>query len=500
MDTEGWTRRRFVAVAGAAAAGLVGPQTLLAGPRARLGATAASADTPRFVSAPDLDPPLITVETPAQGTSSGLVFVAPFPLAPSPTGQFGGMIVDDAGEPYWFHPSPIDRTVMGLRVQMYKKAPVLTWYEGKTPPAYGGVFVIADSSYREIARIKAANGYQGDVHEFVITSRGTALIAIYSEVVVDLTAFGGAADSKVVEGIVQELALPSGRLLFEWHSLPHVPFEDSFQPQVTPQGNIDYFHLNSIGVDTDGGLLISARNTSTIYKLDRKTGQVRWRLGGKQSDFRLGSGAQFEYQHDARRHADGTLTLFDNGASAPGPGGAVETTSRPIRLQLDMAAMTATLAGEYPPPTPRSAFAMGNLQQLPDGGAFVGWGTDGSFSEIGPDGTPRVDARFAPGTATYRAFRHQWHGRPRTLPSVVVAADANGSPTAYVSWNGATDVAGWRLRTGASPTTLKAVTVARRTGFETAIPVPTPAKFVAVDGLDAAGAKLAGSKAQLVAL
>ena len=498
MDTERWTRRRFVAVAGTAAAGLVAPRALRAQPRVRLGGAAAVADTPRFVSAPDLDPPLITVETAAQDASSGLVFVAPFPLGATPTGQYGGMIVDDAGEPYWFHPSPLDRTVMGLRVQTYKRAPVLTWYEGKTPPAYGGVFVIADSSYREIARIKGANGYEGDVHEFVITSRGTALIAIYNEVVVDLTPFGGAPGSRVVEGIVQELSLPKGRLLFEWHSLAHVPFDESYMTAVTPQGNIDYFHLNSIGVDTDGNLIVSARNTSTIYKLDRKSGQVIWRLGGKKSDFQQGPGAQFEFQHDARRHADGTLTLFDNGASAPGPAGAVETMSRPIRLELETSAMTARLVGEYLPPTPRLAFAMGNLQQLPNGGAFVGWGTDGSFSELGPDGTTRLDARFAAGTATYRAFRHEWHGRPRTLPSVVVAADANGSPTAYVSWNGATDVAEWRLRTGASPTTLKAVAVARRTGFETAIPVPSPVKFVAVDGLDATGATLAGSKPLLV--
>jgi hypothetical protein len=478
------------------ATGLVAPRALRAQPpRLRASGGEATGGAVRYLSAPSLEPPLITVAQPAQGAASGLVFVAPFPIGNAPTGQYGGMIVDDAGEPYWFHPSPIDRTVMGLRVQTYKNAPVLTWYEGKTPPAYGGVFVIADNTYRELARIGAAHGYQGDVHEFVITSRGTALIAIYSEVVVDLTPFGGAAGSKVVEGIVQELALPSGRLLFEWHSLAHVPFDESYRTDPTAQGNIDYFHLNSIGVDTDGNLLVSSRHTSTVYKVDRKSGNVIWRLGGKKSDFQLGPGARFDFQHDARGHADGTLTLFDNGATGPGPG-AVEPMSRPIRLALDTTAMTATLVREYLPSTPRLTVAMGNLQTLPDGGSFVGWGTDGSFSEIGPDGITRLDARFDHGTATYRAFRNHWHGRPKTPPSLAVAPDTNGSPTAYVSWNGATDVAEWRLRAGASASTLKTVALVPRKGFETPIPVPTTARFVAVDAIDATGAKLGSSKPQ----
>jgi len=495
-DSERWTRRRFVAVAGSAAAGLLVKPALRASAQTPLrtdGGGAAAADTPRYLSAPDLEPPAITIEQAAAGTNAGQIFVAPFSLATQPTGQYGAMIVDDAGEPYWFYPTPQARTVMDLRVQTYKGAPVLTWYEGKTPPAYGGVFMIADASYRRLARVKGGHGYQGDVHEFILTSRGTALIAIYNEVTADLSSVGGPVDGKLVEGIVQELAIPSGRVLFEWHSLDHVPLDESYRTAETPQGNVDYFHLNSIGVDVDGNLLVSARHTSTVYKLDRRSGEVLWRLGGKMSDFQLGAGARFDFQHDARGHADGTLTVFDNGATGPGAM-AVEPLSRPMRLMLDPAAMTATLVAEYLSSTPRLTIAMGNLQTLPDGAAFVGWGTDGSFSEIGPDGTTRLDARFDPGTATYRAFRNQWHGRPKTLPAVAVAASSGGAPTAYVSWNGATEVAQWRLRAGSSPTTLKTVAVSPRNGFETSIPVPAGAKLVAVDALDSSGTVLATSK------
>ena len=83
---------------------------------------------------------------------------------------------------------------------------------------------------------------------------------------------------------------------------------------------------------------------------------------------------------------------------------------------------------------------MGNLEQLPDGGAFVGWGTAGAFTEFAPDGTVRFDAALADGSVTYRAFRASWVGRPAEPPKVAITRDAGGA-VAHVSWNGATEVA-----------------------------------------------------------
>ena len=99
------------------------------------------------------------------------------------------------------------------------------------------------------------------------------------------------------------------------------PLTETNMPQVTTAGNVDYFHLNSIGVDLDGDLLVSARHTSTVYKVDRKTGadQVAARRQAAATSS-SGPGAAFNYQHDVRRHADGTLTIFDNGAALPGAG------------------------------------------------------------------------------------------------------------------------------------------------------------------------------------
>jgi Arylsulfotransferase (ASST) len=487
------TRRQFVGTAGAALAVLAAAPSAL-GARTRLGSPDASRRTNgafgTYLSRPDLQPPIVRVAT--QGRPSpGLVFVAPFELAAatdsgSPAAQYGGLIIDNAGHPVWFRPTKEGLTTIDLRVQRYRGRPVLTWYEGKVLGGYGGEFVIADDTYRVIARVRAGNGYRADLHECLLTRRGTALITIYNQLTTDLTSIGGPVNGELVEGVVQELELPSGRVLFEWHSLDHVAPTESYATAVTAAGNVDYFHLNSIGVDYDGHLLVSARNTSAVYKISRTTGQLIWRLGGKVSDFEMGPGTTFSWQHDARRHPDRTLTLFDNAAFAPGPNGADKPSSRPIRLALDMAAMTATLTEEYPSGMPRSAFAMGNMQQLPDRGAFVGWGTEGSFSEIDTHGATRFDGRFDPGIATYRAYRSRWTGRPATKPDLVTRVGFDGEEYAYVSWNGATEVTGWRLLAGTDPDQLGHVRTVARGGFETAISLrDTRGTTIAVAALDA---------------
>src|SRR6266542_1348901 len=121
----------------------------------------------------------------------------------------------------------------------------------------------------------------------------------YHAVPYDLSSVGGPVDGKVFDGIVQEIDVATGRVLFEWHSLDHVPLTDSYQPlPSSPGAPWDYFHINSINLDSDQNLLISARHTWAIYKIDRRTGDVIWRLGGKESDFALGPGAAFAWQHD----------------------------------------------------------------------------------------------------------------------------------------------------------------------------------------------------------
>ena len=194
---------------------------------------------------------------------------------------------------------------------------MLTWWVGHHGGYGQGEYVIADRAYNEITRVRVGNGYEGDHHEFLITPEDIALFTVCSEVPIVLSPFGGPEDAVVLDGIAQEVDIETGEVCFEWHSLDHVGVEEShYQPSPDLNWGFDYFHINSIDLYPDRYLTISARSTSAVYKVDRATGEVVWRLVGKESDFEMGEGTRTAFQHDARRHPDNTITIFDNAAAS----------------------------------------------------------------------------------------------------------------------------------------------------------------------------------------
>jgi len=215
------------------------------------------------------------VDTPAHDTAEGYIFVAP-KTDPAYKGavQNGPMILDDSGEVVWFRPMQgEDVRAMDFKVQRYRGEPVITYYQGVGTTYGRGEYVILDSSYREVTRVRAGNGYVGDHHEVLITPEDTALLTIYSPVSWDLSSVGGPENGAVLDGIAQEIDIETGEVLFEWHSLDHVGIENTYR--VLPeneQAPFDYFHINSIDLDLDDNLLVSSRTTFAIYKIDRKTG------------------------------------------------------------------------------------------------------------------------------------------------------------------------------------------------------------------------------------
>jgi Arylsulfotransferase (ASST) len=436
---------------------------------------AQSRESLRFRSAPDLRPPAITVRKRGRGTAPGRIFLTPMKGA----GQDGPMIVDDDGSLVWFRRLGGGRVASDLRVQSYRGEPVLTWWEGRLVGGGGsGEYVIADTSYETVARVRAKRGLAGDLHEFLLTREGTALFTIYR------SARGG----RVVDCLIQEVDVATGELVFEWSSLDHVPLRHSYKERSRKPW--DYFHLNSIDVDSDGDLLVSARNTHAIYKLDRRTGRIVWTLGGKASDFRMGRGTQFAWAHDARRQPDGTITIFDNAARP-----IVRDESRGLVLAVDTERRRVRLRRAYRHPRALLAPVQAGLQRLPNGNVFIGLGSTGYFSEHGAGGAVRFDARFSDDeNGSYRAYRFPWTARPAAPPDVA-ARRRDGGVTVYASWNGATEVARWRVLAGASADALEPAVTARRKGFETAVSVRTGAPFVAVEALDASGAVLGTSRA-----
>jgi hypothetical protein len=490
-----FTRRRFLQAAGGAAAWVALGGMLGCDPVPRARATAASAPAGQawnFRSRPDLHPPVIEVIKQARDTAPGYIFIAPKngPEEAGP-GQDGCMIVDNDGQPVWLRLlQKEDMDVMNFRAQTYKGERVLTWWEG-VHTGYGqGEYVIFDHSYREIARFGAANGYEGDHHEFLITPEDTALITIYSKVPMDLSGVGGPVDGLVLDGIVQELDIQSGKLIFEWHSLDHIGLEESmYEPSAELKGAFDYFHINSIDPMPGGYLLISARRTSAVYKVDRKTGEIIWRLGGKYSDFDMGAGVRTALQHDARYNSDGTITIFDNGNV-----NRVDQ-SRGIVIEVDEDKMSATLVREYTHPDRLLSDTQGNVQVLPNGNVFVGWGSAPFFSEFDHHGRLLFHAAFPTEDETYRAFRFKWYGQPTDDPAVAAESGPEDRVTIYASWNGATEVTTWQVLAGSAPDQLEPIASAPRQGFETVITVRTTEPYVGLQAVNGSGKVLGTSKA-----
>ena len=215
-----------------------------------------------------------------------------------------------------------------------------------------------------------------------------------------------------------------------------------------------------------------------------------WRLGGKRSDYTMGAGVRFAWQHDARRQPDGTVTLYDNVSDEE----AKNRSSRVVVLRLDDDSRQAALVRSYEHPGDLLATTQGNAQFLSGGHVFVGWGAQPYFTEFARGGRVLFDGRFgAEGTDSYRAYRLEWAGRPAEDPAVALERGDAGRHVAYVSWNGATEVARWQVLAGANAQQLQPITGVARDGFETAVPFETHAAVVQVRALDARGAVLGTS-------
>ena len=273
----------------------------------------------RYVSRPDLHPPTLKVSTSAASRAAGNLFVAPIVgpgQRPPLRGQFGPTIYDDSGQLVWHGPVPRGQEAFNFRVQSYQGAPVLTWWQGKLSfLGFGfGENIVMDGSYHVLAHVRAGNGYHADLHEFTIDPQGYGWLTAYAPVTVTVGGRHHRHSIAVLDSVVQRIDIRTGTVVFEWHALGHIPLRESYvkRPLGLPW---DAYHVNSIEVDSAGNFFISARNTWAAYLVSGRSGRILWRLGGKRSDYRMGRGTRFAWQHDAHRQADGSVTIFDDEAA-----------------------------------------------------------------------------------------------------------------------------------------------------------------------------------------
>jgi hypothetical protein len=433
----------------------------------------------RYLSAPGLNPSRLTVRTPARRDATpGDFFLAPYQGEGSP----GPMIVDQAGQLVWFHPLASEQQATNFGVQRYRGRPALVWWQGRIVEAgFGrGEDVIYDGSYRHVASVRAGNGYAADLHVVQLTPQGTAWIDAFAPVEEDLTAVGGASRAILTDSVVQEVDIATGLVMWEWHALGHLPLAESQSALATGGYPWDYAHVNSVDPGADGDVLVSARGTWAVYDVDIHSGGVRWRLGGKSSSFRLGTGAVFYWQHDARFQGAGRISLFDNGSEPP-----EEKQSRGIVLSLSPKTHSVSLVSQLVNPS-RTLLSnsQGSMSELEGGNWLVGYGRLPDLTEFGPDGSVLFDATLGRGVQDFSVSLSRWEGRPRTQPSLIARRLGPGRVEAHVSWNGATEVRSWRVLAGRAPRELTSVATVPRSGFETAIVTRAGASYLAVQALD----------------
>jgi Arylsulfotransferase (ASST) len=457
-------------------------------------------DVQHYSSAPTLTPSTVTITTPAQpGAAPGDFFLAPYQADGSP----GPMIVDQRGNLVWFHPLPAGDEASDFGVQRYEGKPVLVWWQGRIlQVGFGqGEDLIFNSSYQHVATVFAGNGYHADLHEIRITPEGTAWIDAFDPIQANLSSVHRSANAVLEDSIIQEIDIKTGLVMWEWHALGHIPIAESNNPPPSESTYPwDYIHVNSVspgptgqeagaGADQAGDVLLSARNSWTLYDVDLLTGAIRWRLGGAHSNFKLAVGTRFYWQHDAEWQPGGLISLFDNGSDPP-----KEKQSRGLLLDPNASSHTVTLARQFTNPSKTLlAESQGDTLRLPGGNWLMGYGRLPDFTEYAPSGHVLFDATLGPEVQDFRTYFSAWSAQAPGAPAVVAQPTASGL-TVAVSWNGATEVASWRVLAGASPGALAPVANAAKAGFQTTISAPSAGPYVAVQALDGAGTVIGTSQ------
>ena len=437
-------------------------------------------DTYQYVTAPGLRPPVIrpTIPTNTSKLAPGYIFMTNFYDLNHPPmeGQSGPLILDNGLQPVWFRPVPTKVVAGDLSLQVYNGKPVLAWWQGtitSTGATESGEDVIVDQHYRTIATLRATNGWVLTLHEIAIRGHDVWVTA-NKDIPMNLSRYGGAYNGALTDSAVQEYDLQTGKLVYSWDALDHIPLSDSRASLPTNGFPWDAYHVNSIDLPGDGTFVASMRNTWAVYKVNMASGAIEWTLGGRHSSFKMGPNSDFEWQPDVVAYPGSTLvTMYDDHCCQITGGGTYVSPTAPSRglvLKLNPSAHTATFVGQYSHGTNFDSDYMGSVEPLSNGNEFVGWGSAPFITEFSSSGQMLLDARLPGSDISYRAMVEPWVGLP-LYPPAGAARRTGGRTTVYASWNGATQVAGWRVLGVSGAGTTTTVASATKSGFETAIPV-----------------------------
>jgi hypothetical protein len=352
------------------------------------------------------------------------------------------VIFDNNGSPLWYMRMPDERRDMKVQ---HNGVMTMLARDGA-----GNHFNGFNNHYQLITNYWAANGYSVDEHELQVLADGTYFLVSLRTETVDMSRYvtGGNTAASVTEQVLQQFT-PAGELIFQWRAWEHLDVRAQ-QQFINIQGSgFDFPHMNAIDVDTDGNILLSARNTSEVTKINRDNGDIIWRLGGVHNQFTFVndplSGPR--NQHAIRMVTTNRYTLFDNG-NLHSP-----SQSRAVEYLINTTNMTATDVWQYPNPATPSiySFYMGNAQRLTNGNTLINWavGNLPKLTEVRPDGTKAFEMNWVDQWEAYRTWRCPWQGS--ALQPYLILEPYPDNLTLIFNQFGDTNVAFYRIYGGTTP-------------------------------------------------
>ena len=326
--------------------------------------------------------------------SSGSVFLSNFPWVATTISTPYLIVADNSGHPDFY------RQLTATAIDFDRQPNGHLTYFDEGPLLYEEL----DSSYSIVNTYACGNGYDTDLHELKLLPNGHALLIGDDPEVIDMSKVvpGGDSAATVVGIIVQELDTQK-QVVFQWRSWDHFNITDATHEDLTAS-QIDYVHSNALDLDSDGNILLSSRHLDEITKIDRTTGAIIWRMGGKNNQFTfINDSIGYSHQHDIRLLPNGDLTLFDNGNFHTPP------FSRAVEYKVDETNKTATLVWQYRNTPDYVSVAMGDVQRLANGNTFIGWGAcNVAATEVTSDGNKVYELSLPDNVVSYRALKYDW--------------------------------------------------------------------------------------------
>jgi len=304
------------------------------------------------------------------------------------------LILDNYGKPFYY--KRLENNAVDFKVQPNG---LITYWD-----MISSKFYAMDSTFTVIDSFYCKNGYNTDPHELLMLPNGHFLLIGDDTAIVNMEQYttDGNPSALVIGNVIQEQD-ESRNVVFEWKTLDHFKITDATEDIDLTFYLIDYCHMNAIETDKDGNLLISSRNMDEITKINRQTGDIIWRLGGKNNQFKfINDSVGFSHQHDIRKLSNGDISLFDDGNLhfdiLP---------SRAVEYKLDEINKTVELVWQYVHDPPVNSLIMGNVQQLTNTNRVIGWGSGNiAVTEIDSNKKTLFELNLPVAQYNYRALKY----------------------------------------------------------------------------------------------